>query len=226
MQMAERTITYRKYEIFGRHVIDTWILAQHYDVATRELEKFGLKEIARHFGIAGPERTTIPARQDKLVLRSRPRHFVPLRARRRARNPRRSPRFFQPSYFVEAQIFPYSYQNIPLRGNATKIDALFLREYLHQRRAVPYPGEGRDVVGGYTHMEYQGAARRILHCDVTSLYPSLMLVYNYLPQKDELGIFRRAAARLARLSHQSQRARARRAGRGKPALFQRAAIDF
>ena len=29
-----------------------------------------------------------------------------------------------PSYFVQAQIFPYSYQNAVLRGNATKIDAL------------------------------------------------------------------------------------------------------
>jgi DNA polymerase elongation subunit (family B) len=38
-------------------------------------------------------------------------------------------------------------------------------------------------------MDFQGTARRILHCDVTSLYPSIMLVYNYLPQKDELGIF-------------------------------------
>ena len=93
------------------------------------------------------------------------------------------------SHFVQAQIFPYSYQNIPLRGNATKIDALFLREYLHQGLSVPRPDEGREVVGGYTHMEYQGMARRILHCDVTSLYPSIMLVYDYLPQKDELGIF-------------------------------------
>ena len=76
MQIAERTITYRKYEIFGRHVIDTWILAQHYDVATRELENVGLNEIARHFGIASPDRTTIPADQGKLVFRPRPRYFV------------------------------------------------------------------------------------------------------------------------------------------------------
>jgi DNA polymerase elongation subunit (family B) len=38
-------------------------------------------------------------------------------------------------------------------------------------------------------MEYQGTAQRILHCDVTSLYPSIMLAYGYLPGKDELGIF-------------------------------------
>ena len=38
-------------------------------------------------------------------------------------------------------------------------------------------------------MELQGTAQRVLHCDVTSLYPSIMLVYNYLPSKDELGLF-------------------------------------
>jgi DNA polymerase elongation subunit (family B) len=38
-------------------------------------------------------------------------------------------------------------------------------------------------------MEFQGTAHRVLHCDVTSLYPSIMLVYGYLPKKDELGVF-------------------------------------
>jgi DNA polymerase, archaea type len=38
-------------------------------------------------------------------------------------------------------------------------------------------------------MEFQGTVQRVLHCDVTSLYPSIMLVYNYLPSKDELGVF-------------------------------------
>ena len=60
MQIAERSITYRKYEIFGRHIIDTWILAQHYDVAARELTGYGLKEIARHFGFASDDRTYVP----------------------------------------------------------------------------------------------------------------------------------------------------------------------
>ena len=32
-------------------------------------------------------------------------------------------------------------------------------------------------------MEYQGTARGVLHCDVTSLYPSIMLACDFLPQK-------------------------------------------
>jgi DNA polymerase, archaea type len=188
MQIAERTITYRKYEIFGRHIIDTWILAQHYDVATRELESFGLKDIARHFGIVGADRTYVPGNKTSWYFDHEPDTLFRY-ALDDVRETRAISDLLSPSYFVEAQIFPYSYQNIPLRGNATKIDALFLREYLHQRRAVPRADEGREVAGGFTDMEHQGTARHVLHCDVTSLYPSIMLVYNYLPKKDDLGVF-------------------------------------
>lgn len=188
MQMAERTITYRKYEIFGRHIIDTWILAQHYDVATRELESFGLKDIARHFGVAGSDRTYVPGDKTSWFFDHDPDTLFRY-ALDDVRETRAVSEILSPSYFVEAQIFPFSYQNIPLRGNATKIDALFLREYLHQRHSVPYPDEVGAVVGGFTDMEHQGTANHVLHCDVTSLYPSIMLVYKYLPKKDELGVF-------------------------------------
>jgi DNA polymerase elongation subunit (family B) len=188
MQMAERTITYRKYEIHGRHIIDTWILAQHYDVATRELESFGLKDIARHFGIAGVERTYVPGDKTSWYFDHDPDTLFRY-ALDDVRETRGISDLLSPSYFVEAQIFPFSFQNIPLRGNATKIDALFLREYLYQRHSVPYPDEVGNVIGGFTDMEFQGTANRVLHCDVTSLYPSIMLVYKYLPKKDELGVF-------------------------------------
>jgi len=45
------------------------------------------------------------------------------------------------------------------------------------------------VVGGYTEIELQGVANHVLHCDVTSLYPSIMLVYDYFPKRDELKVF-------------------------------------
>jgi DNA polymerase elongation subunit (family B) len=188
MQIAERTITYRKYEIFGRHIIDTWILAQHYEVATRELENFALRDIARHFGANRSDRTYVPGDKTSWYFDHDPDTLF-LYALDDVRETRAISEILSPSYFVEAQIFPYSYHNIPLRGNATKIDALFLREYLHQRHSVPYADEGREVVGGFTSMEHQGTARHVLHCDVTSLYPSIMLVYNYLPKKDELGVY-------------------------------------
>ena len=187
MQIAERAITYRKYEIFGRHIVDTWILAQHYDVAARELPGYGLKEIARHFGVAPSDRTYIPAEKASWYFDHEPDTLFRY-SLDDVRETRAISELLSQSYFVEAQVFPYSYQNVSLRGNATKIDSLFLREYLRQRHSIPRPETGKEVVGGFTAIEYQGVAKGVLHCDVTSLYPSIMLVYGFFPARDDLKI--------------------------------------
>src|SRR6266540_6035641 len=77
----------------------------------------------------------------------------------------------------------------PSGGDATKIDGLLLRECLHQGRAVPAPGAGKGVAGGYTAMLLSGVASNVLHVDVTSLYPSLMLARGIAPAADSLGVF-------------------------------------
>src|SRR5439155_6643514 len=45
LQIAERTINYRRWEAAGRHVIDTWMLAQLHDAGARDLPGFGLKDL-------------------------------------------------------------------------------------------------------------------------------------------------------------------------------------
>jgi len=188
MQIAERAITYKKYEAFGRHVIDTWILAQHYDVTARELEGYGLKEIAKHFGIATDDRTYILPEKVSWYFDHDPETLFRY-ALDDVRETRALSEILSQSYFVQAQIFPFSYQNVALRGNATKIDALLIREYLRQRRAIPAPEPPQEVLGGHTEIAYRGVARRVLHCDVTSLYPSVMLTFGYFPRRDTLGVF-------------------------------------
>ena len=188
MQIAERTITYRKYELCGRHIVDTWILAQHYDVGARDLESYGLKDVARHFDLAAEDRTVIPPERISWHFDHDPERLMQY-ALDDVRETRAIAALLSPSYFVQAQIFPFSYQNVILRGNATKIDALLIREYLRQRQAVPACSAGTEVLGGYTDIRYRGVASHILHCDVTSLYPSIMLHYRCFPSKDTLGIF-------------------------------------
>jgi len=188
MQVAERAITYRRYQVWGRHIVDTWILAQHYDVTARELESYGLKHVARHFGIAAPDRTYVAPDEIARVFREDPERLKAY-ARDDVRETLALSRILSPSYFIQAQIFPFDYQGVVLKGNATKIDALLLREHLHRQRAIPAPAAGSAVTGGYTAVFYQGVARRVLHVDVTSLYPSLMLAFRIFPAKDELGIF-------------------------------------
>jgi len=207
MQVAERTIAYRRYAVAGRHIVDTWILVQLYDVAARDLESYGLKDVARHFGIAAPERTYLPPEEIPRIFRENPARLMAY-ARDDVVETLSLSGLLSPPYFVQAQALPLSYESVVLRGNATKIDGLLMREYLHQRRAVPAPSAGKAVAGGYTTVLLTGVARPVLHADVTSLYPSLMLTRKIAPARDTLGVFpkllgdlrefRLAAKRLAR----------------------------
>jgi DNA polymerase, archaea type len=207
MQVADRTIAYRRYAIAGRHIVDTWILVQLYDVAARDLESYGLKDVARHFGIAAPQRTYLPPEEIPRIFREEPERLMAY-ARDDVVETLALSGLLSPPYFVQAQALPLSYESVVLRGNATKIDGLMMREYLHQRRAVPAPSAGKAVAGGYTTVLFTGVARPVLHADVTSLYPSLMLTRKIAPARDTLGVFpkllgdlrefRLAAKRLAR----------------------------
>jgi len=94
------------------------------------------------------------------------------------------------SYFIQAQIFPYNYQDVIVRGNATRINALFLREYFRQRHSIPELPMVRAFEGGYTDIFFTGVAHNVWHCDVASLYPSIMLKFDCFPVTDQLQIFR------------------------------------
>lgn len=190
MQIAERTIAYRRYDVYGRSIIDTWILAQHYDIASRELEGFGLKQLAQHFGVSREGRVYIDSARISDYFENDPEALFEY-ALDDARETRALSELLSPSYFVQAQIFPYSLQNAMLRGNATKIDALMMRAYLNERHSIPACAEPKPVAGGYTEMRRCGVAHNVFHCDVTSLYPSLMLEFSHAPASDRLGVFLR-----------------------------------
>jgi len=189
LNIAEKTIQYTRFAIHGRHVVDTYLLAQYYDVATRELENFGLKAVARHFGVDEPDRVILTAREIENAYRAGDPAFATY-ALQDVRETRALAATLSQSYFIQAQIFPYNYQDVIVRGNATRIDALFLREYLRQQTAIPDTPETRGFEGGYTDIFLTGVARNVWQCDIASLYPSLMLTYDLGPKSDRLGVFR------------------------------------
>src|SRR5262249_39342241 len=55
LQIAEKTIDYPKFTIDGRHFVDTFLLAQFYDVGMRSLAGFERADVARHFELCDSE---------------------------------------------------------------------------------------------------------------------------------------------------------------------------
>ncbi|HBA85850.1 MAG TPA: DNA polymerase II [Verrucomicrobia bacterium] len=196
--IADRTISYPRAECFGRHIVDTYFLAQAYDVSHRSLESFGLKDIAVHFGVAAPERTYIEGADIARIYEREPATLMKY-ARDDILETEAIGRLLSPSYFAQAQILPFGYQNICVRGNGTKVDALLLREYLNQRASIPAPDMPRPYEGGYTDIFKFGVMANVHHCDVRSLYPSIILKDGLTPRFDELGIFLKLLEFLRRL---------------------------
>ncbi len=191
LKVAERWIDFLRCDLPGRSVVDTFLLVQLYDITTRELTSYGLKEVAVYFGITEEDsltRTYLEGPRIKDV-------FLHDRAKFRAyleddlRETEGLANQLLPTYFEQVRTFPTLLQEATLRGATSKIDLLFLEEYYHGREACPLPPEVRPFEGGYTRSFQEGVFRHVLHFDVASLYPSLLLHIGRNPKNDTLGVF-------------------------------------
>ena len=173
----------------GRELIDTLDAVLRYDFATRDLPDHGLKAVARHLGLSGPDREYIPGDQIYQVYRRDPE-----RVRRYATADVEEvaglARMLGGAAFALAQMTPRRYERLADAGAATGvIDPLLVRAYLRAGMALPahQPGDGTEHSGAALHLFATGVARRIVKADVASLYPSLMRAYRIGPARDHLG---------------------------------------
>src|SRR5208283_38718 len=161
------------------------------DIATRELSSYGLKEVAIHFGITeeeGSDRTYIEGSRIAEAFEKDRARFCAYLADD-LRETQGLADLLLPTYFEQARTFPIPLQEAMLRGTTVKIDLLFLEEYYHARQSCPQPPEIRPFDGGYTRSFTEGVFHHVLHFDVASLYPSLLLNIGRNPADDSLGVF-------------------------------------
>jgi len=198
----------------GRELIDTLDAVLRYDFATRDLPDHGLKAVARHLGIAGPDREYIRGGQIYAVYRR-----DPARVRRYAtadvEEVAALARMLGGAAFALARMAPRRYERLADAAAATGvIDPLLVRAYLRAGMALPahQPGDGTPHSGAALHLFATGVARRVVKADVASLYPSLMRAYRIGPARDHLGAMLALVDRLV-----EQRLAAKASARSAPA---------
>lgn len=190
-----------RYVAPGRELIDTLDAVLRYDFATRELPNHGLKTVARHLGIAGPDREQIRGDQIYTVYQRDPE-----RVRRYATADVSEvagvARMLGGAAFALAQIAPRRYERLADAGAATGIiDPLLVRAYLRAGASLPVHqvGDGTPHSGAALHLFAAGVAHRVVKADVASLYPSLMRAYRIGPSRDHLGALLALVDRLVEL---------------------------
>lgn len=173
----------------GRELIDTLDAVRRHDFSTRDLPGHGLKVVAKHLGIAAPDREYI--RGDLIYETYR---HDPERVRRYATDDVEEvaalSRMLGGAAYALAQMAPRRYERLSDAGPATGvIDPLLLRAYLRAGMALPAREEsdGTPHSGAALHLFATGVAHRVVKADVASLYPSLMRAYRIGPSRDRLG---------------------------------------
>jgi DNA polymerase elongation subunit (family B) len=191
LKVAERWIDFPRCDLPGRTVVDTYLLVQLYDVTTRELTAYGLKDVAVYFGITdedSEERTYLDGGKiAETFWADRARFCAYLEDD--LRETQGLADLLLPTYFEQTRTFPILLQEATLRGTTAKIDLLFLEEYYHARQSVPVPQDTASFEGGFTKSYEEGVFKHVMHFDVASLYPSLLLNIARNPRNDSLGVF-------------------------------------
>ena len=204
----------------GRECIDTLDAVWRYDFATRELPSHGLKAVAKHLGIAAPDREMI---RGDLVYST----FLtdPERVRRYAAadvdEVAGLARLLGGAAFALARLAPRRYERVADAGAATGIiDPLLVRAYLRSHAALPAHNASRQDPhsGAALYLFAAGAAERVVKADVASLYPSLMRTYRIGPKRDYLGALITMVDRLVEMRLDAK-ANARAAAPASPERF-------
>jgi DNA polymerase elongation subunit (family B) len=176
------------YELNGRNLVDTLLLAQAYDIFSRSLDSYGLKYLAQHFGFASPDRVYIPGNKISWHWDHEPKQLLQY-ALDDIDETRLLSEHLSPSYFYLSQICPLPYSTVTRSGSTVKIESMLLREYMRQRHSVPKPSSGLQTTGGYSDIFLTGVLSDVIHADVESLYPSIIVSNNIMPRHDGLKIF-------------------------------------
>lgn len=196
LKIAERTFAYTRCDIPGRTVVDTLILVQLYDISAREMASYSLKESAVHFGISSRENRTYIAGGDiKDVFNSDRKRFRAYLSDDLRETAALADNLL-PTYVAQVQNFPLTLQECILRGSGMKVESLFLEKYFGARAALPLPQETEFFEGALSASYEEGVFKNVLHYDVASLYPSLMLVIGKCPRNDYLQVFLRELRQL------------------------------
>jgi len=201
----------------GRELIDTMDAVLRHDFATRALSGHGLKAVARHLGVAGPDREQISGRQVEEVYRRDPER-VRRYARADVEEAAAVGRLLGGAAFALAQMAPRRYERLSDAGAATGvIDPLLVRAYLRAGMALPAhrEGDGTPHTGAALHLFASGVATRVVKADVASLYPSRMRSLRIRPARDRLGALLGLVDRLV-VRRLDAKAQARAAAPGSP----------
>ena len=185
---GSQTYEYKKCQIYGREVVDTFFLSVKYDIG-REFVSYGLKQIVKQLGLEKPDRTFIDASKiaelwEDLEMRKKIKDYnmddvddaIKLYD------------LMAPAFFYFTQSVPKSFQEIIGSATGSQINSMLVRSYLQQNHSVAATTREIQHIKGGISFAVPGIYKNLVKIDLKSAYPSQILRFKlYDKQKDPKG---------------------------------------
>jgi DNA polymerase elongation subunit (family B) len=187
---ARRMLSDNEYFAFGRHLVDTLPLLMSWDITSRSLSNWQLKNAVVELGLSEDDRRDFARENISAMWLECPEEVLAY-GEADARDALALYQFLCPPEFYQTQLLPLPFQQTVITGTGTKVDLLLQAGYLSTGHGLPVRGalSGGRGVGGLTEALSLGMHSRVYKVDVASLYPSICLSYGIKPRTDELGLF-------------------------------------
>jgi DNA polymerase elongation subunit (family B) len=189
LRTGELTTKFRKYNFFGRCIVDTMHLCKHDDNIKRNYPSVGLKDAAKHLGVAEENRVILKGREIFEEYKKRSKRYLQY-CLEDVNEVERISSILLPPFFYQCKLVPYDLQSIITSGAAGKINNMVVNHYIRKYHSIPKPANSYSYEGGLVECRQTGVIKDVYHIDVGSLYPSIILQYDLFPKKDVLNYFR------------------------------------
>jgi len=176
--------SYRKIQIYGRHIIDGMFLAVKHDIG-RKYPSWGLKPIAEYEGIITPDRQFYDAskigknwsdfvEREKIVKYGIDDSDDSLGLYD----------IMVPSIFYMTQYVPKPFQVMGLTASGSQLNSVMVRAYMQDNHSIPKADE-REKVGGGISFGIYGIHKNVFKIDIKSMYPSVIRGLKLYPNKKD-----------------------------------------
>jgi len=178
---GSQTYTYHRINCFGREIVDTFFLSIKADIA-RKYESYGLKSIIKQEGLEEEGREFydaskiganwhIPEERTKIIAY----------AEADSRDPIKLFDLMSAPFFYLTPHIPKPFQIMIESATGSQINALMVRSYLQKDMSVAQGSDSVEFEGAISFGN-TGIYDNVFKVDVSSLYPSVMRVYNIYPE--------------------------------------------
>ena len=183
-------------KIFGRQIIDTWILAMAYDIG-KNYTNYKLKNIIFQEGLEKKDRTKWDFEKimpNEIWAKFKDGDIEMWNDFKKycIEDSDDSLKLYDlmiSQYFYYAQSLPMPFQTVALTKTGRQINGFMCRSYLQHGYSIPAPSEKLDYQGAISFGN-PGVYSNVYKVDVASLYPSIMITEKvYDRDKDPKGNF-------------------------------------